>query len=302
MPTRPNILSSASARQNYVQGVLLLKNQFTGVTTSLLGIPGPARPVSTWDRFVAWHHAAMGFAHSRPLFLPWHRLMLRTLEQLLQQVLSDPEFGLPYWDWAADGQRTRRQQLNSAIWSNDCMGRGATAPGAFTAAAFPVRLAANAQNGLQQVNRPLRRDRGIGVTGLSNPSLPTRAATFTALGTVPYDVAPWNQSSTGFRNRVEGWWPSNDLHNRVHVWVGGDMLPSSSPNDPVFFLNHCPVDRLWEAGMQRNGRNYRPTSATRGAPVGHRRHDAMASPFGPSVTPAQVLNMTAGDTYESLEV
>ena len=80
MPVRRNILVSVTARQQYVQGVIRLKSHFTGVTTSSLGIAGPSNPVSTWDRFIAWHHAAMGFAHSGPLFLPWHRLMLRTLE------------------------------------------------------------------------------------------------------------------------------------------------------------------------------------------------------------------------------
>src|SRR6202040_3586386 len=85
MLVRPNIATNATARQKYVQAALALKQQFTGVTTTSLGIPGPSRPVSTWDRFVAWHSAVMGIAHSRPIFSPWHRVMLRTIEQLMQQ-------------------------------------------------------------------------------------------------------------------------------------------------------------------------------------------------------------------------
>jgi tyrosinase len=50
--TRSNILTNASARTSYVQGVLLLKNEFLGPTTSSLGIAGLSRPVSTWDLFV----------------------------------------------------------------------------------------------------------------------------------------------------------------------------------------------------------------------------------------------------------
>jgi tyrosinase len=64
-----------------------------------------------------------------------------------------------------------------------------------------------------------------------------------------YDEAPWNTSSNGnvsFRNRLEGWSPNPPiLHNQVHVWIGGTMGTSSSPNDPVFFLHHCNEDRLW---------------------------------------------------------
>jgi tyrosinase len=36
------------------------------------------------------------------------------------------------------------------------------------------------------------------------------------------------------------------MHNRVHICIGGDMGSSTSPNnDPVFYLNHCNVDRIW---------------------------------------------------------
>jgi tyrosinase len=303
MPTRHNIATNSNARQQYVRGVLALKGQFTGVTTSSLGIAGPSRPVSTWDRFVAWHHAAMGFAHRGPLFLPWHRLMLRSLEQLIAQALNDPNFGLPYWDWAADGQLSPAQRLSAPVWANNCMGSAASAPGPFTLAAFPIRLAANSAGQLVQTNRALQRNRGVGVQGNPNPPLPTKPTTAASLTVTPYDVAPWNtSSSSGFRNRVEGWNPPNQLHNLVHIWVGGDMLPSSSPNDPVFYLNHCNEDRIWEAWMQRNGRTYRPLNSTAGAPVGQRLNDAMLSPFGPSVTPAQVLNMSAIYTYDSLAV
>jgi hypothetical protein len=42
-----------------------------------------------------------------------------------------------------------------------------------------------------------------------------------------------------------------DLHGEVHVWVGGDMAnPATSPNDPLFFLHHAFVDKVfsdWQA-------------------------------------------------------
>jgi tyrosinase len=37
------------------------------------------------------------------------------------------------------------------------------------------------------------------------------------------------------------------------------MLPGSSPNDPVFFLNHCFVDQVWSDWQAQPGdRSYRP--------------------------------------------
>lgn len=35
------------------------------------------------------------------------------------------------------------------------------------------------------------------------------------------------------------------MHNDVHVAVGGDMQTAASPKDPLFWLHHCNVDRLW---------------------------------------------------------
>jgi tyrosinase len=72
-----------------------------------------------------------------------------------------------------------------------------------------------------------------------------------------YDTPPYSFSPfiIGFRNRIEGWvtqrgdrrvkTSGSQLHNRVHLWVGGrwqqdgetkygSMVLMTSPNDPVF--------------------------------------------------------------------
>jgi tyrosinase len=130
---RSNILVDEGARDSYIRGVTLLKQEQLGPTTADFGIAGPATPVSTYDLFVVWHHFAMGrftpptqedrnAAHRGPVFLPWHRSMLLLLELQLQRVLDDPDAGLPYWDWAADGQLTASRQRRSPLWAADCMG------------------------------------------------------------------------------------------------------------------------------------------------------------------------------------
>jgi tyrosinase len=52
MAVRSNILNSTAARDKYIQGVKLLKKEFTGPTTASLGIAGPSQQVSTYDLFV----------------------------------------------------------------------------------------------------------------------------------------------------------------------------------------------------------------------------------------------------------
>jgi tyrosinase len=66
------------------------------------------------------------------------------------------------------------------------------------------------------------------------------------------------------------------MHNLVHVWVGGDMGPASSPNDPVFFLNHCNVDRIWENWKQRHvNPTYLPDNNAGTELRGHRLNDRL---------------------------
>lgn len=40
-------------------------------------------------------------------------------------------------------------------------------------------------------------------------------------------------------------------------------------NDPAFYINHCNVDRIWEAWIVNHGRNYLSSGTESGAPVGH---------------------------------
>ncbi len=68
-----------------------------------------------------------------------------------------------------------------------------------------------------------------------------------------YDNPNWGSTSLGFRNRLGsgrklGQPVPSGLHNGVHNRVGGDMSPPTSPNDPVFYLHHCDVDRIWQRG------------------------------------------------------
>lgn len=79
------------------------------------------------------------------------------------------------------------------------------------------------------------------------------------------------------------------LHNLIHGWVGGSLSPGparppirgtmvlpTSPNDPVFFLHHANVDRLWATwqGMHP-GKTYEPKTGQQG-----NNADSSMAPFG----------------------
>ena len=143
-------------------------------------------------------------------------------------------------------------------------------------------------------------------------TLPTEEDLALAMGEIFYDTPNFNSGpfTIGFRNRLEGWvtqrgdsrvkTAGSQLHNRVHVWVGGSMLRMTSPNDPVFFLHHCFVDKVW-ADWQALQREDNPDASPHyapeeGGPAGHNIDDQL-KPWERTIR--QVLDITQLDySYE----
>ena len=78
----------------------------------------------------------------------------------------------------------------------------------------------------------------------------------------------------GFRNRIEG---GRRMHNFGHGWVGGHMgHPFTSPNDLIFYMHHCNIDRLWTE-WQGNGHQGAPfyPGPQSGEDEGQKLNDAM---------------------------
>ncbi|WP_327591661.1 tyrosinase MelC2 [Streptomyces chartreusis] len=273
MAVRKNQSSlTAAEKRNFVNAILGLKRN------------------GAYDEFVRLHNQFImsdtddseRVGHRSPSFLPWHRQLLIRFERELQKI--DASVTLPYWDWTVD--RTAR----SSLWASDFMGgTGRDRDGQVTDGPF-ARAAGNWPMNIRVDQRTFLR-RSLGGGGLS---LPTRAEVESVLSMSVYDRAPWNSDSDGFRNHLEGWRGVN-LHNRVHVWVGGQMATGVSPNDPVFWLHHCFVDRLWVDWKRRHPNSrYLPASAT---PDVVDLHKAM-KPWN-DVTPADMLDHTPFYTYDT---
>lgn len=257
-----------------------------------------------WNQYVKTHMDAMtnatpasvppttrNSAHRGPAFLPWHREFLRRLEADLQAEV--PGVAIPYWDWAAD--EALADPAMGTVWGNDLMGGDGdpgdnnyvkTGPFAYDPADANTWTTAD-ENGSDTGNGLQR------TFGSEIGTLPSQSHVDAILALTPYDASPWHRSSSGYRNSNEGWPvvdgnPAPNTHNRVHVWVGGSMLPGTSPNDPVFFLHHCFVDKLWADWQAAHpGDAYVPGPGESNDLDGHRLNDAM---FPWSTTPADVLN------------
>ncbi len=323
---RKNVTSLTPAEKKaYIDAILAIKNT-----------PSPWAPsISTYDQFVFWHReafdCALMAAHMGPAFLPWHRAFLMLFEEQLRGV--DPSVTLPYWDWTVDNQP------DSAIWQDDLMGGDGDPDDNYAVNSGPFRKDAW-QLVIFDFNDPVAAPyivRTLAAGDLA-PDLPTSDEVAAALEIATYDSAPWSEvsdPSTSFRNNLEGWRDcagdmctadpfnhpscsgSHDLHNRVHLWVSGEfefahqglrtrsgpfgtMAFNSSPNDPVFFLHHTNIDRIWSAWLSRHGEVYEPES---GAMIGHNADDHMwpYAEIGRQVTPRSMLSDQAlGYVYDVL--
>jgi tyrosinase len=249
-------------------------------------------------------------AHKGPAFFPWHREFLRRFEGALQYAARriDPPIpdsdllGLPYWDWSVDSSP------NSSIWGSSGFLGGNGDPvnnyrvpsGPF---AFKSGWTLTYTIPSEEPTNYLRRRFGPG-PGNPGTSLPTPQDVTDTLNETAYDVYPWNSTSaSGFRNRAEGWSPYG-MHNLIHMWVGGSMVPITSPNDPVFFLHHCFIDKLW-ADWQRlhqNDAGYQPYLPNGGARQGHNLNDPMRpwNQADDTVRPSDMLSHRAlGYRYDT---
>ena len=263
------------------------------------------RSFSRYDDFVEVHLNAMmvmmnnqpSWAHQGPVFGPWHRALLRQLELELQKI--DAQVEIPYWDWTRSDSRSR----TSSLWRDDFLGpdgrvsgpqagKVMSGPFAFDAGNWPIR-AKDRSDAPDYLIRRLGR-------AADARTLPTTAAVNAALTTRPYDTAPWEDSTRdrndptewrGFRIQLE-----IPLHNLVHRWVGGNMVDMTSPNDPVFWLHHCNIDRLWAEWQVRHPDEelYLPAI---GAPAGQNLNEPMffnlpgeRAPWRERFTPSAVLD------------
>lgn len=178
--------------------------------------PAQGQP-SKYDQLVklyADHYEAMSASAA---FLPWHRHYLHVFEQELRKL--DPTVTLPYWDWSAPSQHPER----APIWGDDAFGGNGMGP-----ACCVVTGVFKAYKPRYPEASCLKRSFSGGTT---IAALPSTEELRTVL----------NQSTTydSMRRAIEG------LQGSVHIYIGGHMATIYAPNDPLFFLHHAFVDKLW---------------------------------------------------------
>lgn len=204
--------------------------------------------------------------HGSYFFLSWHRMYLYYLERILRKASGDPSLTLPYWNYSCPCSRSL--------------------PLAF-------RQPATAGNPLFEANRNATVNAGTALPVSAVASMvslvPTNFSSPPGSGlSFGGQQAPGPVHFSGPHGRVE-----SQPHDVVHVTIGGLMgNPNTAARDPIFYLHHANIDRLWSRWLQLGGgRANPPTSDT----VWHGTKFTFFDENGTAVTltGAQVVNTAA---------
>ncbi|PZR75952.1 MAG: hypothetical protein DLM73_04015 [Chthoniobacterales bacterium] len=196
-----------------------------------------ARPVSDKTSWAYWAniHGVSGASnpewnqcrHAHWWFVAWHRAYVLELEHQLQAAINDPTFRLPYWDYLDAGQRKIPPAFKKTTSSLFESNRNGSEVG-FEAIDLQKTFGA-----MQYLGSILAG--GFGGASVSS-------------GTI--------SGAFSKRGRME-----QNPHNTVHVDIGGLMGdPATAARDPIFWVHHCNIDRMWEVWI-KNGPHTNPAGA-----------------------------------------
>lgn len=202
-----------------------------------------------WNNWANIHGAPSGTGplwnscqHGHWWFLPWHRMYLLFFERIIRKLSNTPSFALPFWDYSAS----------------------ATQGNTYPARALPLIFRSpTAGNPLYTVNR----NAGVNAGQQLASSATSHATAFTFTNfTGPtgssasfgsQQVAAPNHSAQP-HGRLEST-PHDSVHGSIGGWMGAF---STAARDPIFWLHHANIDRLWNLWLAQGGGRMDPNNST----------------------------------------
>lgn len=241
-----------------------------------------------YDPYVEMHREMfLGIAHRGLGFLAWHRELLRRFEADLRAADSALRGGtstlsIPYWDW------TSERSTVGLPWTTDFLGGDGdsmtnivqTGEFAYSNGRWTITIGDGGT-----IDPELRRD--MGDKAFPTGRLPDTGHVTNTMGQTTY---------------IDFRWSLEQLHNWVHNWVGGNMMEMTSPNEPVFWLHHCMLDKIWADWQAANPTVAYPTGGNDVGGFPLRQGEKLTDPMGPwnQNTPADVLvHATLGYRYDT---
>ncbi|KAI1211502.1 Di-copper centre-containing protein [Annulohypoxylon truncatum] len=254
----------AAARADYVRAVKCLAAKPATVDKTLA--PGA---VNRLDDFTYIHINQTNIVHISGSFLSWHRIFVWQMEEALRNECGY-KGTIPYWDQA----RFSQYPTNSKVFDNSSFGGDGEylpndhGPYNITIPGLAVNMSivrpagagggcvqdgpfANFQISLGPTDRPF-----IDPTNKfgyePNPRCLKRNFDYPS----STDFMTWENAIkiVGASDFVTFYWNmENTWHVKSHQFLGKDGLDLfTSPNDPIFYLLHSQIDRLWAIWQGQN--------------------------------------------------
>jgi tyrosinase len=191
-------------------------------------------PLPTWNQCT----------HNTWFFVSWHRIFVYYFEEIVRSVVKDlhgaeaaENWALPYWNYCRSGEF-------------------ATLPEAFREETqqdgSPNPLFVQERDPLINAGGEIPEEATESKRALATPEFIGKAE----FGGLPEEVKQFGKKSS--RGVVEG-----TPHGTVHNGVGGEEGWMSNvliaAKDPIFWLHHCNIDRLWVEWISQGGGRENPT-------------------------------------------
>jgi hypothetical protein len=155
-------------------------------------------------------------AHGSVFFLPWHRAYLAWFEQTIRDLTGDDDWALPYWDYSVPGDVADRS--------------------------LPVEFGVETRVvGGKVVDNPLFAD------GRNDGAIPRQDVDIVGALSERRFVRSFPRGFGGRDPDTTNGLVEMEPHNFVHGDIGGLMgFTTTAGRDPIFWLHHANIDRLWE--------------------------------------------------------
>jgi tyrosinase len=221
--------------------------------------------------------------HGSWYFLPWHRMYLGFFEKIAGKIITDlggpADWALPYWDYN-EGSTSRKL------------------PRAFTS--LEPKLPDGTTNPLIEPSRDHGNDGKAFLVANRvsiNPAFDEHQFTSGAHGGTQGFGGPVTlfHHSGGSHGGLE-----SQPHDQVHDMVGGAMGdPVTAGYDPIFWLHHANIDRLWEVWLNADSSNQNPPASSKWQKFVFTFNDDLGKT--PSLTPQDVLDTKSKPFYYEYE-
>ncbi|KAF8519617.1 Di-copper centre-containing protein [Hysterangium stoloniferum] len=245
----------------------------TASVTSKPPVIGPPLPIpphnssaSMYDAY-SYVHIALNDQVRFRLFLPWHRYFGWSFEQALSKYCGY-NGGMPYWDWTLDANDFEHGSIFDPTPKTGLGGFGdpthqsEVLDGAFAG----IPLTYPVPHTLQRKFTPYP---FVGIDPILFPDQNLAAVSTIQPTRVQQMSGGFRGDYKGFQSWIEG---MQGPHMSVHLVLGGDMGgdcppnstavcrpnpdPMGSANDPLFWLHHEMVDKLWNQWQRSHPENY----------------------------------------------